>query len=67
MLKKALIVIITAVVFKSFLEYIFGDGSKKLGQKIEKKIFEEGDLNETGDNLYLAILGILINKNLYKK
>lgn len=62
MIRKVLIVIITAVVFKSFLEYIFGDSSKKIEPKNEKKIFQESDLNETGDNLYLAILGILIKK-----
>lgn len=58
MLKKALIVIITAVVFKSFLEYIFGDGSNQAEKPRENKVFQNNELTDTGDKLYLAILGI---------
>lgn len=59
MLKKALIVIITAVVFRSFLEYIFGRGSEQAKKNIENKIYQNIDLQDTGEKLYLAILGIL--------
>ncbi|CAF0705134.1 unnamed protein product [Brachionus calyciflorus] len=60
MLKKALIVIITAVLFKSFLEYWFGPRVDIKEVKIEEipkiKVFQNEDL-KSQERLFLAILG----------
>lgn len=63
MLKQALIVIITAVVFKSFLEYWLGPrvtdvpDEVKQSQESKIKVFTVNDLQTQDDTLYLAILG----------
>lgn len=61
MLRKALIVIITAVVFKSFLEYMFGKNEPAKDDSNQDKltIFTAKQLEQFAqeNKLYLAILG----------
>ena len=69
MLRQALIVIITAVLFKSFLEYWFGprvdDVTKQTVEENKIKVFSPKDLESQNDQLYLAILGSLLNTLIY--